>query len=276
MQQLTVFRFYCTAFLATICLFFIYWFLNHHFNGTVWNSLQMSHSGLTGEYCELTNTKNLFYQNSNTYSNLVYFFLGIIVLQIAIFDFKNKKSASQNIIQQFPLISFFFGICLIYLCFASTFFHASLSYIGERADMNATYSIAITLIGISSYRFFVKQDKSTPFKISYVLFLFFMILIFIEIYLYISSFVLLPFLLFIVTVFTIINYIKNKERFNVYLQILSLLLMVGAFILRTLDVYKVGCNPLSVYQGHSVWHFFTGMSAFILYWFYRNEQTITQ
>ena len=48
--------------------------------------------------------------------------------------------------------------------------------------------------------------------------------------------------------------------------------MIFAFILRTIDVNKIACNPVSIYQGHALWHLFTGMGAFILYWFYRSEK----
>lgn len=272
MTKQTIIRIYVISFLTTVLMLCVFLFLNNYFDGSAWNGMKICQSRLTGVYCELDRVNDFFHQTINTYSNLVYFFLGTIVVQIALHDKKNKKNINQNLLQQFPLISFFFGCCLIYLCLASAFFHASLTWIGERADMNATYSIAITLIGISCYRLFAKQDTSNKFKIAYVLFLFFSVLLFIEIYLYTSSFVLLPLLLLVVAICTVINYLQNKENYNVYLQILSLLFLTGAFILRTLDVKKIGCDPVSVYQGHAVWHLFTGMSAFLLYWFYRSEK----
>jgi len=271
MQQQTILRIYIISFLATILMFVVFVFFNNYLDGSVWNGMKICDSRINGVYCELDRANDFFHQKINTYSNLFFFFLGIIVIQIAYFDRKDKTIVPKNLIQQFPLISFFFGCCLIYLCLASSFFHASLTWIGERADMNATYSIAITLIGISCYRLFIKQDTSNKFKIWYVLFLFFIVLLFIEIYLYTSSFVLLPLLILVIVICTVTNYLQNKEKFNVYLQILSLLFMVSAFILRTLDVNKIGCDPTSFYQGHSLWHLFTGMSVFLLYYFYRSE-----
>ena len=268
----TIIRIYAISFLTTFLMFCVFLFCNNYFDYSAWNGMKICYSRLTGVYCELDRVNDFFHQKINTYSNLVYFFLGMIVVQIALHDRNNKENPPQNLIQQFPLISFFFGCCLIYLCLASAFFHASLTWIGERADMNATYSIAITLIGISCYRLLAKQDTSSKFKNWYVLFLFLIVMVFIEIYLYTSSFVLLPLLLLVAAICTVINYFQNKERYNVYLQILSLLFLTAAFILRTLDVKKIGCDPNSVYQGHAVWHLFTGMSAFLLYWVYRSEK----
>ncbi|HNY55747.1 MAG TPA: hypothetical protein PKI86_08975 [Chitinophagales bacterium] len=82
----------------------------------------------------------------------------------------------------------------------------------------------------------------------------------------------LPFLILLIITGTVINYLRNKNNFNIQLAILSLLLMIAAAVLRSVDVQKVACDPTSLYQGHSLWHFFTGMSAFLLYWFYRSEK----
>ncbi len=272
MKRQTILRIYTISFLTMALVFVVFLFFNNFLDGSVWNGMKMCQSRINGVYCELDRANDFFHHKINTYSNLFFFFFGIIVVQIAFFDTKNKTDIPKNLIEQFPLISFFFGACLIYLGIASSFFHASLTWIGERVDMNATYSIAISLIGISCYRLFIKTDASNKFKAAYVLLLFFTVLVFIEIYLYTSSFVLLPLLILVIIICTITNYLRNKEKYNLYLQILSLLFMITAFILRTLDVNKIGCDPASVYQGHSLWHLFTGMSVFLLYWFYRSEK----
>lgn len=272
MQKSIMIRIYVTALLATITLLLFFIFLNHYFDGSVWNGMQISKSALTVEYCELNQTNKLFHQNMNTYSNLAYFFLGMIAVLISLIDKKNKSKQDKNPIQQFPLISFFFGCCLIYLCFGSSFFHASMTWIGQRIDMNATYSICITLIGISSYRCFVQQDTSRMFKQLFVLCLLITILLFIKLHLLIPSIILLPLLILLVVIFTTANYLRSKSNFILRYAIISLLLMIAAYVLRTLDVKKINCDPLSIYQGHAIWHFFTGLSAFMLYWFYRSEK----
>lgn len=253
-------------------MFCVFLFLNNYFDGNAWNGMKISKSALTVEYCELNQTDNFFHQTVNTYSNLAYFFLGMIAILVSFVDAKNKDQSTKNLIQQFPLISFFFGCCLVYLCFGSAFFHASLTWLGQRADMNATYSICITLIGISSYRYFVKRDTTPIFKRIFTLCLLIIILVFIELHLLISSSILLPFLIIIISIFTVLNYLQNKNNYRIQLTLLSIIFLIAAFILRTLDVKKIGCDPTSVYQGHAVWHLFTGMSAFMLYWFYRSEK----
>ncbi len=267
-------RIYLVALFATICLFILYFFLNTHLEGSYWQTLQQSKSALTGEYCEQDQLTHFFRQTMNTYSNLMYFFLGTIVVLISFFDRKKDEITAKNGLQKFPLLSLFFGCCLMYLCFGSSFFHASLTWMGQRVDMNATYSICISLIGISCYRFFSKgellfQSKHQGFII---LLLTVTVAVFIELHLRISSLILLPVLILWITLFTTLNYLKNKNGFKIQFALLSFLLMMGAFILRTLDVQKIACDPNSFYQGHALWHIFTGMSSFFLYWFYRTEK----
>ena len=271
MQKSTIYKIYGIALLTTSAMLLLFVFLNLHFDGSIWQTMQQSKSALTAEYCELDHYAHFFRQSINTYSNLAYFFLGMIAVLISFYD-KTDKIENKNLVQLFPFISCFFGVCLIYLSIGSAFFHASLTWIGQRIDMNATYSICIVLIGISYYRLLIKENASNQFKRIFVGCLFLIILLFIQIHLLISSLYLLPFLILLIICGTVLNYLQNKPNFNISFAILSLLLMIGAFILRTMDVQKIACDPTSVYQGHALWHFFTGMSAFLLYWFYRSER----
>ncbi|MDB5226059.1 MAG: hypothetical protein JWN78_252 [Bacteroidota bacterium] len=269
MPRDTAFKIYGIAVIATMLMLCVWIFLNNHFDGSVWNGMKLSKSALTVEYCEWNNTAAFFHQAMNTYSNLGYFFLGMIVIHISFYDRKNI-SANKNLLQQFPLLSFFFGCCLVYLSFGSAFFHASLTWIGQRADMNGTYSICIGLLGVGVYRAFIR-NASPSFKKLYVVILLLIVIIFIELHLLISSVFLLPFLILLMIILTFINYYKNPDGFRMQFALLSLLLIISAFALRIIDVKKIACDPFSFYQGHALWHFLTGMSAFFLYWFYRSE-----
>jgi len=269
MPRRTIYKIYGTAIIITLILLLIFVFLNHHFNGAIWQTLQQSKSALTGEYCEQDNITYFFRQRMNTYSNLMYFFLGMLVVLIAYHD---KKERTGNQLQQFPLLSFFFGTCLMYLCFGSSFFHASLTWVGQRVDMNGTYSVCISLVAITYYRLFSSGVPSANFQRAFVGSLVLLVLFFIELHLWVSSLFLLPAMIILIITGTVINYTKRKIAYRLQSALLSLVLMLAAAILRSVDVQKIACNPTSLYQGHSLWHFFTGMSAFFLYWFYRSER----
>lgn len=272
MKSMHGLKLFLYASLITLLLGFCYFYLNSTCNDKIWLGMQISKSALTVEYCELYRTGHLFHQPVNTYSNLFYFFLGSIVIGLSI----NGTSASNsNRLQQFPALMTFCGLSLIYLCFGSSFFHASMTWPGQRVDMNATYAVCLSCLAISVY-YYKKQAFSSGIKTGYIIFLFLLVIIFVYLHLLISSLVLLPLLILLILLFTVINYNRNKSALNIQFALLSLLFVVGAFILRTLDVMKIVCNPTSVFQGHALWHICTALSTFFLFWFYYSEKAIIQ
>jgi hypothetical protein len=132
------------------------------------------------------------------------------------------------------------GCAFIYLSFGSAFFHASLTWIGQRMDMNGTYSISITLLGIGLYSVLPQKIFTDIFKKIYVTILFTIILAFIKAALLISSSVLLPILILVLLILLTINYAQFKKERSIILGILSFVLMIIAVKIRTLDVQKVG------------------------------------
>ena len=253
----------------TVGMIAVWMCLNTFLNGTVWEGMTLSKSALNIEYCEFNNVEKLFHQTMNTYSNLAYFFFGVLILLIASEDHKNRNLSTLNRLEGFPLLSVLMGICFVYLSFGSAFFHASLTWVGQRMDMNGTYSISIALLGIGLYHVFYKIYPTNRQKTFYIIALGMLILTFFKLHLMVTSSILLPVLILANLILTITHYFQfRKERF-ILIPILSLILMVIAVKIRTLDVQKVGCDPHSWYQGHSVWHLLTAISSFCSYAFFR-------
>ncbi|MBD2703932.1 ceramidase domain-containing protein [Spirosoma sp. BT702] len=252
--------------LAMIAVFFL---LNTTLTGHIWEGMTVSKSALTGEYCEFNDVGNFFHQSVNTYSNLVYFFFGIFICQLALNDHKNQPTVFQNRIQQFPLLSLLMGVCLIYLSVGSAFFHASLTWIGQRVDMNGTYGVSVTLLIIALYHVFHRINLSESAKRVFIGIVILLILSFYEIHLLIPSSILLPTLILTTWVLITINYFQFRRERSIWLAISSIVLIVVALKIRALDVQKIGCDPHSLYQGHSVWHLLAGLSSFLSYAFFR-------
>lgn len=238
-------------------------------NGTVWAGMQISQSAVTVEYCEFNRVDRLFHQPTNTYSNLVYFYLGIFILGIAQEDAKNRGKLKPNRMQEFPLLSALMGACFVYLSVGSAFFHASLTYVGQRVDMNATYAIMLTLVGIALYHIIHRITLTSAQKTGWVLALLTLIGLFLKIALLVSSSRLVPALILLLNVLMVINYVQFRRERSIWLVIVSLILIVAAIKIRTLDVQKVGCDPRSFFQGHALWHVLTALSSFFSYAFFR-------
>ncbi len=255
--------------LLTAGMAFVWLGLNTIFDGSVWVHMVVSKSALTVEYCEFNHTNRLFHQPMNTYSNLAYFFFGVFILQVARNDYQNRDLQSQNRMAQFPMLSALLGICFIYLGFGSAFFHASLTYAGQRVDMNGTYGITLVLVSIGLYHVFYKIDFSQTAKKWWILGLILLILAFLKIALLISSSVLLPSLILAMLMLIALNYVQFRKQRSAFLAIASFMLIVVALKIRTMDVQKINCDPFSFIQGHSVWHLLTALSSFCSYLFFR-------
>jgi hypothetical protein len=238
-------------------------------NGDVWAGMVVSKSALVVEYCEFNDVARFFHQPMNTYSNLAYFYFGVLILQIAINDHKQQGLRVQNRLEAFPMLSALMGICFIYLSFGSAFFHASLTWIGQRVDMNGTYGITLVLVSIGLYHVLYKIRFTQPVKNVWIIALVIVILLFLKIALFVSSSVLLPSLILALLVCIAVNYVQFRRKRSILLAVASLVLMVVAVRFRTLDVQKIGCDPHSVIQGHSIWHLLTALSSVCSYSFFR-------
>lgn len=256
----------------TLCMIAVWFCLNTVLDGSIWNGMTISGSALRVEYCEFNNTEKFFHQSMNTYSNLAYFFFGVLIVMLALADYKNQHLSAINRLEQFPLLSALMGACFIYLSFGSAFFHASLTWVGQRVDMNGTYGISVALLSIALYQVLYKITFTNRQKQLWILVSIILILAFYKIHLMVSSSVLLPALILANLILTITHYVQFRKVRSILLPILSLVLMVIAVKIRTLDVQKVGCDPHSWYQGHSVWHLLTAMSSFCSYAFFRFEK----
>ena len=255
--------------LASVAVLLVFMSLNSVLDGSIWEGMTVSKSAIKVEYCELNQVGKFFHQTMNTYSNIAYFFFGIWIVQLAFNDYKNRNAHKLNRLQQFPMLSALFGFCFIYLCFGSAFFHASLTWVGQRVDMNGTYGLTLSLLSIGLYHVFYKIKLSEKSKMYVIMGLIILIFAFFEIALMVSSSVLLPVLILFSTILVGIHYFQfRKERFLI-LGILSFILIIIAVKIRTLDVEKVGCDPNSWYQGHAVWHLMTATSSYLNYAFFR-------
>ncbi|MBD2753011.1 ceramidase domain-containing protein [Spirosoma validum] len=243
--------------------------LNTWLSSSVWMGMRISQSALTVEYCEFNHLNRFFHQPINTYSNLAYFFLGVLILQIAGDDVKNQGKSGLNRLESFPLLSVVTGGCFLYLSIGSAFFHASLTYIGQRVDMNATYSILLTLVAIALYHVFYRLTLTSVQKKRWVVSLLAVIILFFQLALWVPSAQLVPALILLLNGLMVIHYVQFRNERSIWLVILGFVLVVIAIRIRTLDVQKVGCDPHSFFQGHALWHALTALSSFCSYSFFR-------
>lgn len=254
---------------ATGIFFGIALALDYFLDSRVWDGMVVSQSALTVEYCEFNHPERLFHQPVNTYSNLIYFFYGIVVFQLGWKDWKAFANREANTVRKFPYLSLLLAANFIYLSLGSAFFHSSLTWMGQRMDMNATYGLTLSLICIGWVQVFVKKELSPRMQLGLVGVVLLLIAAFLPLALRISSSILLPSLFLILLVLGIINYIQYPSQRIPVLGILGFVLLAIAIKIRALDVAKVNCDPMSIWQGHALWHLLTATSSLCMYFYFR-------
>lgn len=227
-------------------------------------------------FCENTLMDRIVRQPINTFSNFFYWMAGIAIVRRGWKD--QSKRNRYNIISANPFYSITYGTILIYTFVASTIFHSSLIHFTSRLDYSAVYSLALFPLMYFTHRFWLhsiglpsnqKHTRSTStvitlFSILYVLLTFF-----------------LPkgwdhtVVLTIIGLLIILGYLMEKRdpgKTNHRYLITCIVAILIAVVWFAFDVYKILCNPDSVLQPHSLWHFFASVSAFYFYMYIRSEK----
>ncbi len=255
--------------LGTGILFGIFLALDYFLDSRVWEGMVISKSALTVEYCEFNHPERLFHQPVNTYSNLIYFFYGMVVFQLGWRDWKSSANREANTVRRFPYLSLLLAANFIYLSLGSAFFHSSLTWMGQRMDMNATYGLTLSLICIGLVQVLVKKELTKQIQVGLVVGMLLLIAGFLPLALQISSSILLPSLFLILLVLGIINYFQYPAQRIPVLGVLGFVLLAVAIQIRALDVAKVNCDPMSIWQGHALWHLLTATSSLCMYFYFR-------
>ena len=264
------------ALLGTGLLLGIFLSLDFLLDSSVWTGMKVSQSAISVEYCEFNHPERLFHQPINTYSNLIYFFYGLVIFQLALKDLKFIGVKRVNSVRNAPYLSILLAANFIYLSFGSAFFHSSLTWIGQRVDMNATYGLTLSLICIGMVQVVTKKELSKQIQIATVLGMLLLIVGFLPLALQISSAILLPALFLALLLLGIGNYVQYRSLRSPLLLILSFVLLAVAIQVRTMDVAKINCDPLSIWQGHALWHFLTATSSLCMYFYFRRVKKSAQ
>jgi len=223
------------ALLGTGLLLGIFLTLDFLLDSSVWTGMKVSQSAITVEYCEFNHPERLFHQPINTYSNLIYFFYGLVIFQLAMKDFNFVGIKEANSVRNASYLSILLAANFIYLSFGSAFF-----------------------------------------QIATVLGMLLLIVGFLPLALQISSAILLPALFLALLLLGIGNYVQYRSQRSPLLLILSFVLLALAIQVRTLDVAKINCDPLSIWQGHALWHFLTATSSLCMYFYFRRVKKLGQ
>jgi len=261
--------------IITLSFTFVISFIDSMIGNLVnWDSFLLP---ITNRFCEVYQG-GLIKQPVNTWSNLAYLFVGVIMLRTGIKDIRDPKYT--NFIVRFPLFSILMGACCIYVFFGSFFYHASMSEISRRIDASGVVACFLLPSFYFLFRLFglYNTKKWARFMLKrYHIFI--LIFILFNYFLYVVR---IPHIEFsfavivsavIIIVFTWRKF-KNVISFNKGYFFAALSLLSIGFIMWIMDIAHIKCDPEGFMQFHSIWHILTAFSVYYGYKFYRSEKRI--
>ena len=199
-------------------------------------------------------------QPSNTYSNLGYILIGLLIL-------RHRIAGDHNPLRANRAYSTLYGAAVVATGGGSLFYHASLTWLGQWFDWFGMF-LFISFLLLYNLRRLLSFNNLT-FAIAYAL---------INVALGIVS-ALYPAIR--VCTFTGFVYAGLAAETLVLLfrrpknQIVYLLAGLGCFGLAywiwILDRNRILCDPGSWLQGHAVWHLLTALSTGFIYLYYHSE-----
>lgn len=229
-------------------------------------------------FCERTLWDRLVRQPINTFSNFIYWMVAVAVLRRGWKDQRIQKR--YNLVSANPFYSITFGLIMFYIFCASTFFHSSLIHVASQLDFSAVYSLSLFPLMYYTHRVWlllagVDSHQRHPLSTRTVVFVFSMLYILLTFFLPegAENYTVLG-IIFVLILFGVVVEKKDPGRTNRRYLVVSSLSILIAVMWFAMDVHKVLCNPDSVLQPHSLWHFFAGVSSFYFYMYIRSERGV--
>lgn len=230
---------------------------------------------IPASFCEKIQLNNPVRQPANTFSNIVYLVVAIIVFKTG-WEERGKRN-SHDLLTANTAYSFLFGFVLLYVFLASSFYHASLINLAHKLDYSSVFAFTLFPTMFFLHRSILAKKNqlhaSQKKILTLILFCSYVLTVFLLSYLIprgkesLAALVLIQIFLGL-AFFTVINKSDNYGRSYLVLSVVSVLI---ALVFFEFDKYKILCHPNSYFQTHSLWNLFIGLSAFYFYLYIRSE-----
>lgn len=228
-----------------------------------WNNWKQATCMPSECFCEKPRG-NLFQQPSNTWSNMGFVIVGLVII---------CQSAKNDIRKDlFSYFAVFYGIGDVLLGITSAFYHFSLTFLGQFLDNLGMFFVICWCITYNFARLSKFFRTGTFFILYYGLILVaaYVNLFLPEVRRHAFAFSILIFFISQVVIDFIIKP-WNNGGIDYFYFIAALVSLIVAFGIWNVDLRRVYCDENSLLQGHAAWHLLNGLATYYLYLFFKSE-----
>jgi Ceramidase len=238
-------------------------------------------SGNATNFCELNRFDQLIVQPSNTWSNLGFIIVGLIIISIARNDHKYfERSNVNNLLARYPGFTFLSGFATLYMGLGSFFYHGTLTHAFQKMDQTGMYFVVIAAIAYNIYklvpRIRYKDQVYSSHKLIIVSAIMLMVLIYTVLWkLPVNITFPALVLLFFFSNFIVLRKVDHSIPAKSFIKATAITLLVSSSIW-VLDITNKLCSPTSIFQGHALWHILNAVCIFLMYLYFRSEDYLPQ
>ena len=209
-------------------------------------------------------------QPANTWSCLAFLVVGAMVLQRTMDDASAAdRTGGTSLLETRAIYGVLYGTALILIGIGSGFYHASLSFAGQFADVFGMYLLGTFILLYNLARLGRVAERGIAA-------------------LYVALNAVLAILLYalpemrryafaLLLIAALGLEFRARKRSGAISEGRFLQIALGSITLGLaiwiLDITRTLCAPTSIAQGHAVWHLAGAVSAWYLYRYYRSEST---
>ena len=253
-------------FVAPLAIFAVVAVASLALNGIdyTWSSWQPATCMPGNCFCELQRD-GLIRQPINTYSNLAFVLVGLLILAIGRED--GRRGEPRNAMQSQRAFWMVFGLAAIAIGAGSFFYHASLTFVGQWFDVMGMYLFITFALAYNYAR--LRPIRPAIFVIGYVVMN--AMLCYLLIVNPAARRQAFTVLVYCVIALELLVLLVERPRIKTRYFVSAIGLLAIAYGIWTLDESGLLCVPASWLQGHAVWHVLTALSAGSLYLYYGSE-----
>lgn len=236
----------------------------HALLGGSWDGLRAATCMPTHCFCEAIHP-GIVRQPANAVSSLAF---AVVSAMVLITGFKNRSASRNSAIEGLSGYALVYAAALMAIGIGSAFYHASLSFIGQFADVMGMYLLATFIILYAIGRMMtlsifmiVGGYLVTNAGLGWLLFT-------------LPSFRRYAFALVLLAglIVELMARRTPQRRLTGRLLLSAFAALTIGFVFWVLDITGVMCVPGSLLQGHALWHVAGAVASWQVYVYYRSEQ----